>query len=406
MNKRVLYLDLTTQCNLRCRHCYNSRYFTEKADMFSYEVFCSQISNYEFRRWHLLGGEPLMSSHLFEVLDYALKKDILVSINTNGVYLDERMIDKLRAYPNLDQVTVSLDGGNEADNDAIRGKGTFSKVVSNLQKFKTRAPNIKLNLACVMTPSNLANIEFLPGLIDDYDCLLISMLFDQGNAENNFRRTDMDGNLLFEKIKRLVQNANAAGKVVQLDLPPIGLWWLQLLSGENLSEVDFPKSDCTESKLFYSATNKLYLCNPSSFLGEKYEIKDAVFPQVRQKRCAKPCIFNDRCMLCEINCDMEQFRICDYVLHTADQVFSGLTQRMIQKSNNYAFFSYQGHSYFANHSTGARFRICSGQNVNMYSPLEAYRQCPEGEKLYFRLIMSGLYTSGQFQLCETSPSQP
>lgn len=347
-----------------------------------------------------------MSSHLFEVLNYALRKDILVSINTNGVNLDGKMIDKLRIYPNLDQITVSLDGGNEADNDAIRGKGTFAKVVSNLQKFKTYAPNIKLNLACVMTPGNLAHIEFLPGLIDVYDCLLISMLFDQGNAENNFKRTDMDGNLLFEKIKSLVQNANSAGTVVQLDLPPIGLWWLQLLLGKNLSEVEPSKWDCAESKLFYSATNKLYLCNPSSFLGEKYEIKDSVFPQVHQKRCTKLCIFNGRCMLCEINCNMEQFHICNYVLHTADQVFSELTQSMIQKSNDYAFFSYQGCSYFANHSTGARYRICSGQNANLYNPLEAYRQCPEREKLYFRLIMAGLYASGQFQLCETSASQP
>lgn len=52
-----------------------------------------------------------MSLHLFEVLNYALKKAILVSINTNGVYLDEGMIDKLRMYPNLDQITVSVDGG-------------------------------------------------------------------------------------------------------------------------------------------------------------------------------------------------------------------------------------------------------------------------------------------------------
>ncbi len=341
-----------------------------------------------------------MSLHLFEVLNYALKKAILVSINTNGVYLDEGMIDKLRMYPNLDQITVSVDGGNEEDNDAIRGRGTFAEVVSNLRKFKTDATNIALNLACVMTQKNLCHIELLPFLVDDCDCLLISSLFYKGNAEKNFIRKDMDGNFLFEKLKILVQNANMVGKAIQLDLPPIGLWWLQLLLGENLSDVVIPKWDCSESKLYYSATNKLYLCSPSSFFKDKYQIRNAVFPHVNRKLCTRDCIFNDRCILCEINCNMEQFHICNFVLHQAEQCFSVLLKCLVKKSNDYAFFSHQGFSYFVNHGTGARYRLCSDHNVNNYNPLETYQQCSAREKLQYKLIMAGLYASGQFYLCE------
>lgn len=72
----------------------------------------------------------------------------------------------------------------------------------------------------------------------------------------------------------------------------------------------------------------------------------------------------------------------------------------LKKSNDYAFFSHQGFSYFVNHSTGARYRLCSDQNVNNYNPLETYQQCSAREKLQYNLIVAGLYASGQFYLCE------
>lgn len=146
MNKKVLFLDITSKCNLRCRHCYNNRYFESKEDSFDYTEFLETIKNYKLERIHILGGEPLLSPYLFDIVEYANLKNITVSINTNGTYLDETMFRRLSAYKNIDQITVSLDGGVAADNDIIRGKGTYEKVVGNLLKCKIVKTHCKFRL--------------------------------------------------------------------------------------------------------------------------------------------------------------------------------------------------------------------------------------------------------------------
>ena len=188
---KTLLVDITNQCNLRCIHCYNSRYFNTNIESFDIHQFTKTIDiisrNNGINRIHLLGGEPLISSHLFEILDICSHSCNYISINTNGVLLTKKMILKLSSYNKIDQITISLDGGNHLKNDYIRGDETFFTVKRNLEKnYSLLHKHFKINIACVLTENNISSIAEFSKLANTVgiDYFLFSFLYKQGNAVN------------------------------------------------------------------------------------------------------------------------------------------------------------------------------------------------------------------------------
>ena len=82
--KNTLLFDVTSRCNLRCKHCYNSNYFSstkretnEKADNVITFIHTNEINHV-----HILGGEPLLSEETWKLIDACEKTTF--SINTNS----------------------------------------------------------------------------------------------------------------------------------------------------------------------------------------------------------------------------------------------------------------------------------------------------------------------------------
>ena len=77
------------------------------------------------------GGEPLLRKDLPEIIGYAKKTGMDVSLITSGYHLNEKIFDNLVRHEV--RVSVSVDGPKEI-NDAIRGKGAYEKAVSTIKK--------------------------------------------------------------------------------------------------------------------------------------------------------------------------------------------------------------------------------------------------------------------------------
>lgn len=394
MNDKVLFLDITNKCNLRCKHCYNSRYFFSNSNVeFCYKTFIHKVNQYNISRIHILGGEPLLAKDFYKVLDYAKNKNITVSINTNGWFLNGALFRKLSKYKNIDQITISLDGGVAEDNDAIRGKGTFKKVIANLEECNSIDSHIEINVATVITKNNIKNIDKIADIAVKYNCLMISLLFNEGQAKINFNDS-FNYALFYNKLFKLVKKLSSKNVMVQLDLKPIGYWWLMLMLQRKL-ENNYYSEDCINEKLYYSANNKLYICNPSSFYGDKYEIRNNKTINIEKFKCNKDCFFNDICYLCEINCGMEKYNICDYVLDEIENNFKRIIYKKIVIESKSMFVNYNKNLNFINYESGVKYIICSEKSGDLYDISNVYNQCDNIEKRKYKTIIAGLYASGQ-----------
>ena len=131
-------IDITDNCNLRCRHCYH---FHGK-DVFEKEELSLGVWRKRFRELHkqgirfvlLVGGEPALR---LDVLMLAHKMFPFVYVITNGTIFIPKKFNHL--------LFVSLDGMRKT-NDSIRGRGTFNKVLKNYSRDKRVAINMTITM--------------------------------------------------------------------------------------------------------------------------------------------------------------------------------------------------------------------------------------------------------------------
>ncbi len=111
---KVVQVEVSTKCQLRCMMCPHTIYRRKwiNADM-SLECF-RKIPFHKFDFAHLQGwGEPLLNPNIEEMIDIA-KEHCKVGLTTNGLLLDEFNIKK------LDYLAVSIASADEEKHRKIR----------------------------------------------------------------------------------------------------------------------------------------------------------------------------------------------------------------------------------------------------------------------------------------------
>ena len=140
-------LFLTSRCNLRCRHCFewNEDGFLTHADTvcqnselpLEYIKDCLSYTKDAGTRLYLWGGEPLLYSRFSELCMLLERDPRWTTVCTNGLLIPDHLEELNRISDHL-VLLVSLDGVREC-NDAIRGSGTYDRVVSSLRLLKEQA---------------------------------------------------------------------------------------------------------------------------------------------------------------------------------------------------------------------------------------------------------------------------
>ncbi|HET6922581.1 MAG TPA: radical SAM protein [Anaeromyxobacteraceae bacterium] len=139
----ALWIQVTgTLCNLACRHCFIS--CGPKADqvpMMSVQEVQRALDEGRrqgVRQVYFTGGEPFLHPRIADLVQRALAVAPL-TIATNGVLLDEPAVAWVRrafdrAPYSLD-LRISLDGMTAAQNDRVRGRGTFARITAALRRL-------------------------------------------------------------------------------------------------------------------------------------------------------------------------------------------------------------------------------------------------------------------------------
>lgn len=134
------HLRLLEQCNLRCRHCYakhndrSSRLRFRDIKRIRKVIQSLPVYDHDNSVVYLSGGEPLLHPGFDKILDYVCFHFEAVHILSNGILLPDKL-EAIRKRRHKACVQISLEGGRRV-NDAIRGRGTFDKIVSALELLK------------------------------------------------------------------------------------------------------------------------------------------------------------------------------------------------------------------------------------------------------------------------------
>lgn len=127
----MLEFQVTKACNLKCKYCYANLESLRDDQDFSFEQIKGIIEEFYClgtRVVRILGGEPLIRKDIGEIIRYLRNKDIFIELATNGIFI-ERWLEDLQY---VDILQISVDGNEEA-HDAVRGKGSYQKMLRGLE---------------------------------------------------------------------------------------------------------------------------------------------------------------------------------------------------------------------------------------------------------------------------------
>ena len=159
---RYLFLEITSRCNLACRHCGSDCGRGARPDELTAAEWVSLIESLPRafpspRPFAVLtGGEPLCHPELDRILDALLRSGLRSGLVTNGWLLDARRLDAL-VRSGVESVTVSLDGA-EASHDWLRGRrGSFERALAGVRLLAKSDIRIFDVVTCVH-PRNLGEL--------------------------------------------------------------------------------------------------------------------------------------------------------------------------------------------------------------------------------------------------------
>jgi len=188
------YINLTSKCNLRCKHCFGS-YSKENDNELNFEEWKKVIDDLVKGNVFyivLSGGEITQSPIFKDFIDYLVLKGIYFILTTNGVFSKDIRDFIVSRKDYLISVKISLDGPDSESHGFIRldsqGKYNpkiFDLTMENINYFKKK--KIPLSIATVLHKKNIKKMDEFRELIKIINPLnwFVSPIIPIGRGEAN-----------------------------------------------------------------------------------------------------------------------------------------------------------------------------------------------------------------------------
>lgn len=131
----VIVWNYTNQCNLNCLHCHQNSGASEEKELTTEEAFTviETLGDAGVSILTFSGGEPLVRSDIFEVIQRAHDAGMLCTIASNGTLMTKDVVQKLKKA-GITRVEIGLDGCTAQTHDFLRNTpGSFDATVKGIK---------------------------------------------------------------------------------------------------------------------------------------------------------------------------------------------------------------------------------------------------------------------------------
>ncbi|QNK41196.1 Cys-rich peptide radical SAM maturase CcpM [Caproicibacter fermentans] len=369
-------LQLTQNCNFRCKYCvyseeHNMKQRTHSNKRMSWETAKKAV---DFLLAHsadspdvnigFYGGEPLLEfPFIQQIVEYSERvfsgKKLTFNITTNGSLLTDEII---RYFEKHDvSLMISLDGPKEI-NDKNRvfadGRGTFETVMDHIARVREIAPKYaeKLQISMVMDP------------LDDFDCInaicleghdinqlnIMASIVDQ---EYDGKETEFSEAYTYKfEYQRFLSILSALNRFPKSKVSPIVYHTIASTIADNvkfdavrgLRKIDAPSGPCVpgQMRLFIDTSGRFFPCervsekSPAMCIGRldkgfDFEQTDHLLniAKLTEKTC-KNCWCFRYCTICAKKCDVGASELSgdaklSFCQESKDMAYSKLRQYLL-----------------------------------------------------------------------------
>lgn len=145
---RLIFWELTKECNLRCIHCRaeaEDTRFEGELSLVDVTAVIDDIASHYKPILVLTGGEPLYRPDIFRIAAHARDRGLKTALASNGTLIDEAIALGIREA-GIQRVSISLDGSNAASHDGFRGiPGSFEQAMAGITHLRTAGVEFQVN---------------------------------------------------------------------------------------------------------------------------------------------------------------------------------------------------------------------------------------------------------------------
>lgn len=215
----VLLIEVTSNCNFKCKHCYNeSRKKTSHISLNALQKIRDDIKCISgIELIELSGGEFFLHKNWIEILE--LFKEYTIQVTTNGSLLSEETLSILRHYGV--KLAISIDGLSPEDN-YLRNPKLYENVHRGIENAIKYYDTSLITLHCTINTRNynkindIADYCYSNNIKLNFGCLCklgFGKLLDECEIP--------DSNTIYQSYKNIIEINNKLN--IGISLPPLGV---------------------------------------------------------------------------------------------------------------------------------------------------------------------------------------
>jgi putative heme d1 biosynthesis radical SAM protein NirJ2 len=134
----IVSWNTTNKCNMYCKHCYRDAGVEAEHELNTTEgkALINEIAKAGFKIMIFSGGEPLMRSDIYELVEHATKLGLRSVLGSNGTLITEEVAQKLKASGAMG-IGISLDSLNPKKHDEFRSyEGGWREAVKGMKNCR------------------------------------------------------------------------------------------------------------------------------------------------------------------------------------------------------------------------------------------------------------------------------
>jgi mycofactocin radical SAM maturase len=160
--------ELTYACDLACIHCLSSSGRRDPRELTTAEAVkvIDEMRAMQVFYVNIGGGEPTIRPDFHDLVDHATSNGVGVKFSTNGSRMDGATARRLAALDCTD-VQISLDGADEATNDAVRGPGSWTTAIAAMDHLADAGFG-PFKISVVITRHNVTQLDRFEALAARY----------------------------------------------------------------------------------------------------------------------------------------------------------------------------------------------------------------------------------------------
>jgi radical SAM protein with 4Fe4S-binding SPASM domain len=156
-------IEVTSRCNLRCRHCYishpagDARSQASELTASQWAGVIDQAADEGCLRLLLTGGEPFLRPDFLAIYDHAKKRGMLVTVFTNGTLVTSKAADHLAEHPPA-KIEISIYGSTAKTYEGVTDvPGSYRKCIEGIELILARG--LPLVLKAALMTLNALDLE-------------------------------------------------------------------------------------------------------------------------------------------------------------------------------------------------------------------------------------------------------